>query len=645
MKRDHRYTTLRLRLESMFSLTHALRQFKICHSSPLLYLYPTHTLSSSPSFNHPKNLSLLLQGHVSPSHLLQIHAQIFIIGAHQDNLIATRLIGRHPTHLAVRVFNHLINPNIFPFNAIIRILADNGLVSHAFSFFKALKLRSLSPNDFTFSFLLKSCFRSLDSRIVHQIHTHIVKLGFNLNLSVSNGLLAVYAKGIRDLFSAHKVFDEMPEKEMICSWTCLIAGYAQFHRPQEALLLFLQMVGENLIPEDETMVSVLSACSILKPKEIEKWENIFSQCSVDVNELCRGSISTVLIYLYGKGGEMGKSREVFDEMVDSARGKTSVLPWNAIIGGYVQNGHPMEALGLFRLMIAGLNPKANHVTMVSVLSACAQVGDLDLGRQVHEYIKTEGRKGILQSNTYLATALIDMYSKCGSLGAARDVFDRMNTKDVVSFNAMIMGFALNGKGEEALGLFSKMEEFGVQPNDGTLLGVLCACTHSGLVDEGRKFFAKMSQCYSLTPKLEHYTCFIDLLARAGHVEEAFEVVETMPMEPNNLVWGALLGACVVHSRVDLAPSAAKRLVYVDPENSAGYVMLSNAYGFDRRWSEIAELRGLMREKRVRKQPGCSWISVDEVVHEFLVGSTSHPHIQRIHHVLDGLFKEMRLMGN
>ncbi|KAJ4965885.1 hypothetical protein NE237_017734 [Protea cynaroides] len=629
------------------SLFPALSRFRHYCPSSRLFLHIIHTtsVSSSPC---RRDLSLLLQRNVLHSHILQIHARIYRIGADQDDLIATRLIGRYPTQSALRVFCQLQKPNIFPINAIIRVLAENDLFVEAFSLFTALKFQSLSPNDFTLSFLLKACIRSNDARNVQKIHTHIVKFGFDYDSVICNGLLAAYVKGVRDLVSGRRVFDEMPEKVMLCSWTCLIAGYAQMHRSEEALLLFLRMIEDNLTPEDDTMVSVLSACSSLEIEEIQRWEKVLSEFSGNHNNNVLNPhsdfIDIVLIYLHGKLGRVEKSRELFDKLAEEVR-RRSVLPWNATINGYVQNGCHVDALNIFRLMVEGFNPKPNHVTMVSVLSACAEVGDLSLGRWVYEYVKSNGRKRILESNPILATAFIDMYSKCGIPVKAREVFDRMVAKDVVSFNAMIMGLAINGKGEDALRLFSTMEDFGIYPNDSTFLGVLYACNHSGLVGAGRCIFQDMRLCYSITPKVEHYASYIDLLARVGHLEEALEVVISMPVKPNSLVLGALLGGCVVHSRLDLAQYIAIRLVEVDPVNSAGYVMLSNIYAVNCQWDDIAELRESMREKGVRKQPGCSWISINGVVHEFLIGSTSHHHIESIYCTLDGLHKEMKLFGS
>ncbi|XP_072953023.1 putative pentatricopeptide repeat-containing protein At3g08820 [Typha angustifolia] len=618
----------------------ALSKLKCFYSS----FFFSYSKSYSSCYSSDRRaLSFLLQGPLLHPHLLQIHARVFRLGAHQDNLVATRLIGRLPIPLALRVFRLLRNPNVFPFNAAIRVLAEAGLCVQAFSLFKSLKLCSLSANDFTFSFLFKASNAAKDALLVRELHAHVVKSGFELNSMVANGLLLAYRKGAGDVAAARKLFEEMPERKAVCCWTCLISGYAHSGFVEESLMMFMRMVGENIRPEDDTLVGVISACSKLDISEIEKWVKGFVKFGEKLDSLSGDAIDTVLIYLYGKLGRIEESRELFDKMIKSRR-SLHVVAWNGIIGGYVQNNKPMEALNLFHQMRVLSSPRPNHVTIVSILSACALVGDLDLGRFAHEYVKSKSSKGIVESNKILATALIDMYSKCGSLEEAKKVFDEMAIKDAVSFNAMIMGLATNGQEGEALNLFIEMEKYEIQPNEGTFLGLLCACTHSGLVNEGRRFFRDMSRKFLLVPNLEHYASFIDLLARAGHIEEALEVVETMPINPNGLVWGALLGACLVHSKVDVAQDIAKRLLDVDPENSAGYVLLSNAYAFDHNWDEIGELRALMKVRGVRKQPGCSWINIDGVVHEFQVGSISHPQIEKLHYLLNSLSPEMRFIS-
>ncbi|KAF2321001.1 hypothetical protein GH714_032547 [Hevea brasiliensis] len=483
------------------------------------------------------------------------------------------------------------------------------VISTTLSFsLRRLKRQSLSPNDLTFSFILKACFGAKYVVYVQLVHTHILKVGLITDPFVCNGLLAIYAKCFKDLASARLLFDEMPDKGVVCCWTSLIAGFAQSGQSEEVLRLFcVMMVREKLRPENDTMVSVLSACSNLEIHQIEKWVTALSEFTNGIESKTSScdSLNNVLVYLYGKWGKIEKSRERFDDI--SCNGKISVLPWNSMINAYVQNGFPLEALSLFRLMAENPTCRPNHVTMVSVLSACAQIGDLELGKWVHDCLKSKGRQGVLEFNTFLSTSLIDMYSKCGSLDKAKEVFNQMVSKDVVSFNTMIMGLAINGEGMEAVKLFSTMQEFGLHPNAGTFLGLLWACSHSGLSDEGRKIFRDMSSSFVILPKLEHYACYIDLLARNGHLEEAI-----------------------------------KRFLEVDPANSAGYVMLANVFAVDHRWSDVSALRWFMKEKGVKKQPGCSWISINGVVHEFLVGSPLHPQIESIHHMLHGLVKDMKI---
>ncbi|KAI3445920.1 hypothetical protein Pfo_002585 [Paulownia fortunei] len=606
---------------------------KLCHSD-------SSSDSTSPLTN---NLSRLLQGYIPRRHLLQVHARIFRLNAHQNNLIATRLIGHYPSNLALKVFGSLQKPNIFPFNAIIRVLAEEGLSLNAFVIFKELKFRLLLPNDLTFSFLLKACSRDgVGLDCVKQVHSHALKSGFMYDSFVCNGLLMVYVKAVKDLRSARQLFDEMPARNLVCCWTSLISGYAKLGLAEEALKLYITMLKENLRPESDTMVGVLSACSSLTAPHIEKWVNLLTQCVKDFhcNNLACDYVNIILVYLYGKCRKVKKSREAFDEISDY--GKRSVLSWNTMIGAYVQNGCALEALTVFKSIMENYDCCPNHVTMVSVLSACAEIGDLDLGMWVHEYMRTRGHKGVLSSNVNLATALIDMYSKCGSLDAARKVFYQMSEKDVVSFNAMIIGLAVNGEGEEALRLFSEMQELHLCPDSGTLLGALCACSHSGLLDKGREIFNEMTRNNSVTPRLEHYACYVNLLARSGFIEEALGVVTSMPFEPNNFVWGALLAGCVLHNRLELAQSISTMLVTVDPENSAGYVMLSNSFAADCQWRDVLKLRGFMREKGVTKQPGRSWINIGGVVHEFVAGSASYCQNGSIHQMMESLLKEMLL---
>ncbi|PKU63869.1 pentatricopeptide repeat-containing protein At3g12770 [Dendrobium catenatum] len=582
-----------------------------------------------------KALTALIRSTLHSTHLLQILARVFHLGAHQNNFLVTVLIGRlRLPEQVINLLRLLHRPNILPFNASIRILSDSS-PSKAVSLFLSLKHLSLSPNDFTFSELFRACSFSRNAFHVFQLHAQVTKSRYSSDPFVCNALLSAYAKGVGLLAYARKLFDEMPEKGMVCRWTCLIAGHAQFGDGEDAISLFIDMIEENFIPEDDAMVSVLSACSSLEGAKAHKWLRIVEEYSN------KDSAIIVLIYLYGKLGRVEESRDLFEKMRKRESGRVSIVAWNAMITSHVQNGEPIEALNIFHCMLSHSTPKPNHVTIASILSACAVVGDLNLGRWAHEYMKFSGGHGILQSNKILGTAFIDMYCKCGSLKEAKQVFDRMVLKDVVSFNAMIMGLAINGEEMVALRVFSDMEKLNIVPNDGSFLGLLCACTHSGMVDEGRLIFTDMQRKYSISPKLEHYACFTNLLARAGFIEEALEVVKTMPIEPNGLVWGSLLGACLVHFKVDVAHEVARRFFDADSENSAGYVMLSNVYAVDRNWEDIEELRRLMKVRGVRKQRGCSWISINGTLHEFHAGCSLRSQMEMIYCMLNSLSGELR----
>ncbi|PON86323.1 DYW domain containing protein [Trema orientale] len=310
-----------------------------------------------------------------------------------------------------------------------------------------------------------------------------------------------------------------------------------------------------------------------------------------------------------------------------------------MIAGYVQCGKPKEATNLF-LEMEKVGLKPNEVTVVAVLAACADLGDLYLGRRIHEYSSRSGfGKDVRVSNT-----LIDMYVKCGCLEDAQEVFHEMEERTVVSWSAMIQGLAIHGKAEEALRLFSEMIRAGVKPNWVTFLGLLHACSHMGLIDEGRNFFAGMTRDYGIVPRIEHYGCMVDLLSRAGLLQDAHEFIKNMPIKPNGVVWGALLGGCKVHKNIALAEEAIRHLSELDPLNDGYYVVLSNIYAQAERWEDTAQVRKLMRDRGVKKTPGWSSITVDGICHEFVAGDESHPQALEIFQTWGKLLEKMKLRG-
>lgn len=511
----------------------------------------------------------------------------------------------------------------------IRGLVSNDCFDDAIEFYGLMRSEGFLPNNFTFPFVLKACARLLDLQLGVKIHTLVVKAGFDCDVFVKTSLVCLYAK-CGYLEDAHKVFDDIPDKNVV-SWTAIISGYIGVGKFREAIDMFRRLLEMNLAPDSFTIVRVLSACTQLGDLNSGEW---IHKCIMEMGMVRNVFVGTSLVDMYAKCGNMEKARSVFDGMPEK-----DIVSWGAMIQGYALNGLPKEAIDLF-LQMQRENVKPDCYTVVGVLSACARLGALELGEWVSGLVD---RNEFLY-NPVLGTALIDLYAKCGSMSRAWEVFKGMKEKDRVVWNAIISGLAMNGYVKISFGLFGQVEKFGIKPDGNTFIGLLCGCTHAGLVDEGRRYFNSMYRFFSLTPSIEHYGCMVDLLGRAGLLDEAHQLIRNMPMEANAIVWGALLGACRIHRDTRLAELVLKQLIELEPWNSGNYVLLSNIYSANLKWDEAAKVRLSMNEKRIQKPPGCSWIEVDGIVHEFLVGDKYHPLSEKIYAKLDELTKKMKVAG-
>ena len=312
----------------------------------------------------------------------------------------------------------------------------------------------------------------------------------------------------------------------------------------------------------------------------------------------------------------------------------------SIHDGYAQNGLSDEAMLLFNAMkVEGVNP--DKITLIGMLSAAASIGALDFGKSIEAYALERS----LQHDIYVGTALIDLYAKCGSMDNALRVFERMSQKNEVSWNAMISALAFHGRAQEALMLFKCMSEGGTAlPNDITFVAVLSACVHAGFVEEGRRLFNLMTSSFGLIPKIEHYSCMVDLLARAGQVYEAWDFVKKMPEKPDEVIVGTLLGAYQKLINVDIDEQVMQLLLEMEPSNSGNYVISSKIYAKLKLWDDSARMRVLTRQKGVTKTPGCSWIEMGAQVHEFHDGVSLHLYSEEIHKVMKLLYDDMKLKG-
>ncbi|XP_074564551.1 pentatricopeptide repeat-containing protein ELI1, chloroplastic [Curcuma longa] len=489
-----------------------------------------------------------------------------------------------------------------------------------------------------------------------QLHAAVLRAGLHHHPIVNFKLQRAYS-GLGLLDRSLSLLRLTPSPN-IYFWTAAIHAHALHGLHDDALLLFSDMLSSSVEPNAFTFSSALKACPLPLGRALHghslklslhsdpyvataildmyaRGGDVVSARSLfDAMPERRLVSSTAMMTCYSKLGDLDQARQLFDEM-----GERDSICWNTMIDGYTQHGRPNEALLLFRKMLLS-SAKPNEVTVISVLSAIAQQGSVGVGRWVHSFIDNNP----IEFNAKVGTALIDMYWKCGSLEDARAVFDSITNKDVVVWNSMIGGYAMHGHSREALELFSRLRAEGLRPTDITFIGVLNACSHSGLVDEGRELFRSIEKDYGIEPKIEHYGCLVDLLGRAGFVEEAFELVRGMKIPADPVIWGSLLAACRLHNNMALGEKIANFLVSNDLANSGTYILLSNIYAAVGNWEAAGRVRTLMKENGVEKEPGCTSIEVANKVHEFVVGDLSHPRSEEIYMMLEELNELLRAHG-
>ncbi|CAN8269377.1 unnamed protein product [Cochlearia groenlandica] len=531
------------------------------------------------------------------------------------------------TKLFHRSFSSLPNSFLKPFVSILE-LCNNGRLHEAL-----LEMAILGPEmSFNgYDTLLNACLEKRALREGQRVHAHMIKIHYFASTYLRTRLLIFYGKCD---FSkdARKVFDEMPERNVV-SWTAMISRYSQTGDSHEALAVFVEMLRSDVKPNEFTFATVLTSCvrasGLSLGKQIHglivKWSfgsHIF--------------VGSSLLDMYAKAGHIEEARVIFDCLPDR-----DVVLCTAIIAGYAQLGLDEEALEMFRkLQSEGMCP--NYVTYASVLTALSGLAMLDHGKQTHCHVL---RRELLL-NTVLQNSLIDMYSKCGNLSYARRLFDNMPVRTSVSWNAMLVGYSKHGLGNEVLELFKWMrDEKKVKPDSVTLLAVLSGCSHGRMEDTGLSIFDGMiAGDYEVKPDTEHYGCIVDMLGRAGRIEEAFEFIKRMPSEPTAGVLGSLLGACRVHLSVDIGEYVGRKLIKTEPENAGNYVILSNLYASAGRWEDVNNVRALMLKKAVTKEPGRSWIQHEQMLHYFHANDRTHPRREEVLAKLKEISIKMKQAG-
>ncbi|XP_060216167.1 pentatricopeptide repeat-containing protein At2g22410, mitochondrial [Lycium barbarum] len=598
--------------------------------------------------------------------LKQIQSQMILTGIFSNGFSASRLIAfcalseKGNLDYCKKILYNMENSNTFSWNMVIRGFSESEKnTKDAIFLYKQMVVTSIKPDNHTFPLLFKICSRLDFYYMGQEIIVHVLRIGYDTDVFVHNSMIHFLVScGL--LEDANRVFYESSVRDLV-SWNSLINGYVRSGRPREALNVFEKMKMASVEPDEVTIIGMVGACAQLENLELGRnlHRYFMDKCLCFSVPLCNalmdmymknGSLNeakalfesmdersvvswTAMINGFAKFGRLNEARSLFNEMPEKR-----IVQWNALIGGYVQAKRAKEALVLFQEMQT-MNVKPDEVTMVSCLSACAQLGALDLGVWIHHYVK----KHNLSLTVSLGTALVDMYAKCGNIEKALQVFHEMPVRNSLTWTAAIGALAHHGNGHDALSYFSKMVDSGLRPDDVTFLGVLSACCHGGLVEEGRKIFAQMSAKFKIPPKSKHYSCMVDLLGRAGLLEEAYELVQIVPMEADASVWGALFFACRVHGNIEIGEKAALKLRKLDPGDTGTYVLLANMYVEANMQHKARDVRKMMDERGLEKTPGCSSIEVNGNLCEFIVRDKTHPQSDQIYECLVHLTGHMGIV--
>lgn len=561
----------------------------------------------------------------------QLHAQVIKLESSSHLIAQNALIAMYVRFNqmsdASKVFYGIPAKDLISWSSIIAGFSQLGFEFEALSHLKEmLSFGVFHPNEYIFGSSLKACSSLLRPDYGSQIHGLCIKLELTGNAIAGCSLCDMYARcGFLD--SARRVFNQI-ERPDTASWNVIIAGLANNGYADEAVSIFSQMRNSGFIPDAISLRSLL--CAQTKPMALCQGMQIHSFI-IKCGFLADLSVCNSLLTMYTFCSDLYCCFNLFEDF----RNKADSVSWNAILTACLQHEQPVEMLRLFKLMLVS-ECEPDHITMGNLLRGCVEISSLKLGSQVHCYSWKTG----LVLEQFIKNGLIDMYAKCGSLGQARRIFDSMDNGDVVSWSTLIVGYAQSGFGEEALILFREMKSSGIEPNRVTFVGVLTACSHVGLVEEGLKLYAIMQTEHGISPTKEHCSCVVDLLARAGHLNEAKRFIDEMKLEPDVVVWKTLLSACKTQGNVDLAQKAAENILKIDPFNSTAHVLLCSMHASSGNWEDAALLRSSMKKHDVKKIPGQSWIDVEDKIHIFFAEDVLHPERDDIYTVLHNIWSQM-----
>lgn len=545
-----------------------------------------------------QELVLLVKSCTRVSEVSQIHGRVLKSGLQDDSFVQSKLLSSSITDIqyAVSIFDRIRKPNLFMFNTIIRGYSISADPFRGLLIFNHLRADGITLDQFSFITVLKCCFRSVAVGFGRGVHGIALRSGHTFFVDVKNTLLHFYGASGR-LGCARKLFDEIPEMNDVVSWNTMMGGYLNASQPSVVIDLFWLMARSGLKFTASTLLCALRAAGDLQ--NLIGVESLHGHC-VKTGLSIKPNIAAALIDSYARVGSIYSGCRVFDEI--SPR---DVALWNCLIHWHAKIGMLEESVSLLYSMMELEHVAPSSSTIAGLLSRCAASGALTIGHRIHDYLE---KRRTLLTDTVTGTALVDMYAKCGILDRAIEVFDGIRDKDVWSWTAMISGHGNHGRAKDAIELFFRMEEEGFRPNEVTLLAVLSACSHGGLVMEAMGCFQDMVLKYGLSPKVEHYGCLIDLLGRAGMLEEAYHLIESLPIKADSTAWRALLAACRVHGNVELGEQTKQILIERFKEHPADLILISSTYAAAGRLASDSVMEAAAEEKS-RKEAGRSSIEM------------------------------------
>ena len=562
----------------------------------------------------------------------QIHGYVLRKGIQMDVSMVNALIDFylkcHKVKTGWKLFDRMVDKNVVSWTTMIAGCMQNSFHWDAMNLFVEMARMGWKPDAFGCTSILTSCGSLQAVEKGRQVHAYSIKVNIDNDDFVKNGLIDMYAKG-NSLTDARKVFDLLAVINVV-SYNAMIEGYSGQGKLYEALDLFCEMRLSLLPPTLLTFVSLLGlSASLFHLKLSNQIHGLIIKYGVSLDNFA----GSALIDVYSKCSCVGDARLVFEEIYDK-----DIVVWNAMFSGYTQQLEDEEALKLYKdLQMSRLTP--NEFSFAAVITAASNTASLRHGQQFHNQVIKMG----LDDDPFVTNALLDMYAKCGIIEEAHKAFSSTNQRDIACWNSMISTYAQHGEAAKALEVFDHMIKDGVKPNYVTFVGVLSACSHAGLLDAGFHNFESMSQ-FGIEPGIEHYACMVSLLGRAGKIYEAKEFIDKMPIKPAAVVWRSLLSACRVSGHVELGTYAAEMAISCDPADSGSYILLSNIFASKGMWVNVKRVREKMDMSGVVKEPGCSWIEVNNEVHTFIARDTAHPGSRLISSVLDNLILQIKGFG-